>query len=67
MLAAENSSFGVTGELLEETLVVQGRKCRWLKDRWAAGLKTLKTWHTGVASMLLVAVEALQALPSMFI
>ena len=59
MLAAEKSDFGVTGELLAETLVVDGtgnvdgsyRLIR-LKDRWTVGLKTLKTWHAGVASML---------------
>ena len=50
MLAAENSNFGVTGELLAETLVVNGtgnvdgsyRLIR-LRIRWTVGLKTLKT------------------------
>ena len=53
------SVFGVTGELLAETLVLEGtgnvdesyRTIR-LKVRWTVGLKTLKTWHAGVASML---------------
>ena len=59
MLAAENRDFDVTGEFLVETLVVDGtgnvdRSYRLirLKDRWTVGLKTLKTWHAGVASML---------------
>ena len=63
MLAAENSDFGVTGELLAETLVVDGTgnvdgsyRLIGLKDRWT------------VASMLSnVAVGALQTLPSTFI
>ena len=58
MLAAENSNFGVTEELLVQTLVVDGtgivdgnyRLIR-LNDRWTIGLKTLKTWHACVASM----------------
>ena len=75
MLAAENSNFGVTGELLAETLVVNGtgnvdgsyRLIR-LRDRWTVGLKTLKTWHAGVIDAVrLVAVEALQTLSSTFI
>ena len=59
MLAAENSDFSVTGELLAETLVVDetgnvngSDRLIWLKDQWTVGLKTLKTWHAGVASML---------------
>ena len=59
MLAAENRDFDVTEEFLVETLVVDGtgnvdRSYRLirLKDRWTVDLKTLKTWHAGVASML---------------
>ena len=59
MLAAENSDFDVTRELLAETLLANGtgnvdgsyRLIR-LKDLWIADLTTFKTWHTGVASML---------------
>ena len=59
MLAAENSDFDVTRELLAETLLANGtgnvdgsyRLIR-LKDLWIADLKTFKTWHAGVASML---------------
>ena len=57
MLAAEDSDFVVTGELLAETLVVKGtgnfdgssRLIR-LKDRWTAVQKMLKTWHAGVSA-----------------
>ena len=57
MLAAENSDFSVTGELLAETLVADGTGMLmeaidwfdWKTDRWDVGLKTLKTWHAGVA------------------
>ena len=59
MLAAENSDFGVTGELLVETLVVDGTgnvdgsyRLTRLKDsdRWTVGLKT---WHAGVIDAVL--------------
>ena len=59
MLAAENSDFGVTGKLLAETLVVdatgnvdESYRLIRLKDRWTVSLKTLITWHTGVALLL---------------
>ena len=53
------SDFSVTGELLPETLVLDGtgnfdesyRLIR-LKVRWTVGLKTLKTWHAFVVLML---------------
>ena len=50
MLAAGNSDLGLTGELLAETLVVDGtgnvdRELLTirLEDRWIVGVKTLKT------------------------
>ena len=54
----QRTVFGVTGELLAETLVLDGtgnvdesyRMIR-LKVGWTVGLKTLKTWHAGVALM----------------
>ena len=53
------SDFGVTGELLPETLVLdetgnfdESYRLIRLKVRWTVGLKTLKTWHAGVVSML---------------
>ena len=64
MLAAEKSNFSVTGELLAETLVVDGQEMMMGAIDWF-DWKTdgLLVW----ISAEFVAVQALQTLPSSFI
>ena len=67
MLIAENSDFGVTGELLAETLVVDGTgnvnesyQLIQLKDQWMLVWKRSKHGTLVLYQYCFVTVEALQ-------